>query len=129
MALQRIALAMRAVLAGSADPTGFGQSFTPRAGYRGLKSTSFKRQFGMMTTPESLAGDSAQFSTWLTTLLAKLLRWPGIHVNDQGFEWPREFTFKNVSELVNKRLNVLKENYCQSSGMPGLPGACIPRLE
>ncbi|KAA0876571.1 RNA-directed DNA polymerase [Nitrincola tapanii] len=126
MKLQRIALAMRAVLAGSADPTGFGQSFTPRTGYRGLKSTSFKRQFGMMTTPEALAGEAAQFSTWLSTLLAKLLRWPGIHVNDQGFEWPREYTFKNVSELVNKRLNVLKENYCQSSGMPGLPELVYP---
>lgn len=126
MKLQRIALAMRAVLAGSTDPTGFGQSFTPRTGYRGLKSTSFKRQFGMMTTPEALAGEAAQFSTWLSTLLAKLLRWPGIHVNDQGFEWPREYTFKNVSELVNKRLNVLKENYCQSSGMPGLPELVYP---
>jgi hypothetical protein len=126
MILQRIALAMRAVLAGSADPTGFGQSFTPRTGYRGLKSTSFKRQFGMMTTPEALAGEAAQFSTWLSTLLAKLLRWPGIHVNDQGFEWPREFTFKNVSELVKKRLEVLKENYCQSSCMPGLPELITP---
>lgn len=126
MILQRIALAMRAVLAGSADPTGFGQSFAPRIGYRGLKSTSFKRQFGMMTTPEALAGEAAQFSTWLSTLLAKLLRWPGIHVNDQGFEWPREFTFKNVSELVNKRLDVLKAYYCQSSGMPGLPELITP---
>lgn len=76
MKLQRIALAMRAVLTGSADPTGFGQSLTPRVGYRGLKSTSFKRQFGMMTTQESLAGEAAQFSAWLSTLLAKLLRWP-----------------------------------------------------
>lgn len=126
MKLQRIALAMRAVLAGSADPTGFGQSLTPRVGYRGLKSTSFKRQFGMMTTPESLSGEAAQFSTWLSTLLAKLLRWPGIHVNDQGFDWPREFTFNSVSELVNKRLEVLKANYCQSSGMPGLPELITP---
>ncbi|APR66407.1 hypothetical protein CN03_05315 [Thalassolituus oleivorans] len=126
MKLQRIALAMRAVLSGSADPTGFGQSFTPRAGYRGLKSTSFKRQFGMMTTPESLAGEAAQFSSWLSTLLAKLLRWPGIHVNDQSFEWPREYTFKNVRELVSNRLKVLKENYCQSSGMPGLPELITP---
>ncbi|MFP6844493.1 MAG: RNA-directed DNA polymerase [Thalassolituus sp.] len=126
MILQRIALAMRAVLAGSADPTGFGQSFTPKVGYRGLKSTSFKRQFGMMTTPEALASEAAQFSTWLSTLLAKLLRWPGIHVNDQGFEWPREFTFKNVSELVNRRLDVLKAYYCQSSGMPGLPELITP---
>tara|TARA_R110001583_G_scaffold78533_3_gene212816 strand:- start:1089 stop:5075 length:3987 start_codon:yes stop_codon:yes gene_type:complete len=126
MLLQRIALALRAVLAGSADPTGFGQSFVPRAGYRGLKSTSFKRQFGMMTTPESLAGEGAQFSTWLTTLLSKLLRWPGIHVNDQSFDWPREFTFASVKDLIKKRLELLKAAYCQLSEMPVLPELVSP---
>lgn len=124
--LQRIALAIRAVLAGSADPTGFGQSYASRAGYSGLKTTSFKRQFGMMTTPESLAGEAAQFSTWLSTLLAKLLRWPGIHVNEQGFDWPREFTFNNVKDLINKRLGLLKQAYCQLSEMPMLPELISP---
>lgn len=126
MLLQRIALAIRAVLAGSADPTGFGKAFAPRAGYRGLKSTSFKRQLGLMTTPESLAGESAEFSNWLATLLAKLLRWPGIHVNDQGFDWPREFTFKIVRELITNRLEVLKKYYCKLSGMPVLPELIFP---
>ncbi|WP_028295185.1 RNA-directed DNA polymerase [Oceanobacter kriegii] len=127
--LQRVALAMRAVLAGSADPTGFGQSFTPRAGYRGVKSTSFKRQLGMMTTPESLAGEAAQFSTWLSTLLAKLLRWPGIHVNDQGFDWPRELTKDAVRDLVINRLTELKASYCQLSEMPVLPELIRPDWE
>lgn len=129
MQLQRVALAMRAVLAGSADPTGFGQSFTPRAGYRGVKSTSFKRQFGMMTTPESLAGEAAQFSSWLSTLLAKLLRWPGIHVNDQGFDWPRELTKSAVTDLINNRLKELKASYCQLSEMPVLPELITPDWE
>lgn len=124
--LQKISLAMRAVLAGSADPTGFGQSITPRTGYRGIKSTSFKRQFGMMTSPESLAGEQAQFSAWLTTLLSKLLRWPGIHVNDQGFKWPREFTLENVKKLIEERLSELKKSYCRLSSMPGLPELVTP---
>lgn len=124
--LQRIALAVRAVLAGDADPTGFGKSFHPRPGYRGLKSTSFKRQLGLMTTPESLVGDNAQFSSWLATLLAKLLRWPGIHVNDQGFSWPEVFTFKIVRELITDRLKELKDYYCQLSGMPVLPELISP---
>jgi len=126
MLLQRIALAMRAVVAGSADPTGFSQAFAPRAGYRGLKTTSFKRQLGLMTTPESLAGENAQFSNWLATLLAKLLRWPGIHVNEQGFEWPKEFTFKIVRELLIKRLEELRCSYCKLSGMPVLPELISP---
>lgn len=127
--LQKIALAMRALLSGSSDPTGFGQLFTPRPGYRGIKSTSFKRQFGMMTTPESLVGENAQFSGWLTTLLAKLLRWPGIHVNDQGFDWPIALTLVAVKKLIEDRLVVLKKNYCQLSRMPGLPELITPKWD
>ena len=128
--LQRVALCLRAVLAGSSDPTGFGQSHTPRVGYRGLKSTQFKRQFGLITTPESLAGEGAQFSGWLTTLLAKLLRWPGVHVNDQGYEWPnQDLTIDNVSKLVEERLEKLKNNYCQLSGMPGLTELVTPNWD
>lgn len=124
--LQRVALCIRSVLSGAADPTGFGISHQPRTGYRGLKSTQYKRQLGMMTTPESLAGEGAQCSAWLTTLLAKLLRWPGIHVNAQGFEWPTKLTIENVEKLVNERLAYLKQNYCQLSGMPGLPELIQP---
>jgi|GEM_PF-579121 len=124
--LQRVALCIRSALSGAADPTGFGVSITPRTGYRGLKSTQYKRQLGMMTTPESLAGEGAQCSAWLTTLLAKLLRWPGIHVNEQGFEWPIEFTLESVKKLVNERLENLKQYYCQLSGMPGLPELIQP---
>lgn len=124
--LQRVTLCIRSVLSGAADPTGFGISRHPRTGYRGLKSTQYKRQLGMMTTPESLAGEGAQCSAWLTTLLAKLLRWPGIHVNAQGFEWPTKLTIENVEKLVNERLAYLKQNYCQLSGMPGLPELIQP---
>lgn len=127
--LQRIALCLRAVLAGSGDPTGFGLSLTPRAGYRGLKTTQFKRQIGLLTTPESLAGEAAQFSGWLTTLLSKLLKWPGIRVNDQGYAWPSELTIENVSGLVEERLNKLKSYYCQQSRMPGLPELVSPNWD
>lgn len=127
--LQRIALCLRAVLAGNEDPTGFGQSHPPRAGYRGLKSTRFKRQIGLMTTPESLTGDNAQFSGWLTTLLSKLLKWPGIRVNDLGFEWPSEFSVENVKALVEERLDKLKKSYCRLSEMPSVTELVTPSWE
>lgn len=127
--LQRIALCLRAVLAGSGDPTGFGQSLSPRTGYRGLKTTVYKRQIGLMTTPESLVGEAAQFSGWLTTLLSKLLKWPGIRINDQGYVWPTEFTIENVRKLVEARLAKLKSCYCQQSGMPGLPELISPNWD
>lgn len=118
--LQRIAFCLRAVLAGSEDPTSFGRSFLTKAGYRGLKSTQYKRQIGLMTTPEALAGESAEFSAWLTTLLSKLLRWPGIRVNDQGYDWPLELTLVAVKKLVDERLALLKRNYCELSRTPSL---------
>lgn len=127
--LQRIALCIRAVLQGSGDPTGFGQSIAPRAGYRGLKTTQFKRQIGMLTTPESLAGEAAPFSGWLTTLLSKLLKWPGIRVNDQGYSWPKKLTVESARKLVEERLFKLKECYCQQSRMPGLPELISPNWE
>lgn len=124
--LQRIALCLRAVLAGSGDPTGFGQTITPRPGYRGLKSSQYKRQIGMLTTPESLVGESAEFSGWLTTLLSKLLRWPGIRINDQGYLWPTELSVENVTKLVKERLKKLEDLYCRQSRIPGLPELVSP---
>lgn len=124
--LQRVALCLRAVLQGSGDPTGFGQTLLPRTGYRGLKTTQFKRQIGLLTTPESLAGEAAPFSGWLTTLLSKLLRWPGIRVNDQGYPWPITLTVESVKKLIEDRLTKLKDCYCQQSQMPGLPEVVSP---
>ncbi|MBE0508482.1 MAG: hypothetical protein IBX50_17480 [Marinospirillum sp.] len=124
--LQKVALCIRAALAGSDDPTGFGVSSTPRAGYRGLKSTQFKRQLGLYTTPESLAGESAAFSSWITTLVSKLLKWPGIHINDQGFLWPYEMTLGAVQKLLEDRLKELKKIYCKLSAIPGLSEKITP---
>lgn len=115
--LQHIALVIRAALSSSADVTGLGQAVEPKIGYRGVKSTQYKRQFGLYTTPQSLAGETAAFSSWLTTLLSKLLKWPGIRINDQAVDWP-ELTLENVTKLVKERLEKLKTHYCQLSQMP-----------
>lgn len=118
--LRLIAFVIRAALASSKDVTGFGNSYAAKAGYRGLKSTQFKRQIGLFTTPESLAGEGAQVSGWLTTLITKLLKWPGIRVNEQGYDWPIELSIKNVEKLLKERQENLKQSYCQLSGIPAL---------
>jgi hypothetical protein len=61
----------------------------------------------MMTTPESIAGENSQVSGWLTTLLSKLLAWPGISVGDNGYQWPAIFTVDAVRKLVDARLSKL----------------------
>lgn len=118
--LRKIAFVIRAALASSKDTTGFGVSNTPKEGYRGIKSTQEKRKIGLYTTPESLAGEGAQVSSWLTTLLTKLLRWPGVRANNQGYTWPNELGFNSVKKLLEERMRSLKVNYCQLSNMPSL---------
>lgn len=129
MALRKIAFVIRAALASSKDVTGFGVGYQPKAGYRGLKSTRSKRQIGLYTTPEALAGEGAKVSGWLTTLLTKLLRWPGIRVNEQGYSWPIKLGFKEVKKLLEKRLEELKNSYCQLSEIPTLPELISPKWE
>ncbi len=124
--LQRIGFCVRAALAGSGDATGFGVKITPKVGYRGIKTSHFKRQLGLLTTPESLIGEAAQFSGWLATLLSKLLRWPGIRVNDQGYEWPAEINANTVLKLIQQRLSLLRVYYCKQSRIPGLPELITP---
>ncbi|NLW06033.1 MAG: hypothetical protein GX029_12545, partial [Pseudomonadaceae bacterium] len=129
LALRKVAFVIRAALASSKDTTGFGVSISPKAGYRGLKSTLAKRQIGLYTTPESLAGEGAQTSGWLTTLLTKLLRWPGIRANEQGYKWPEILGINDVEKLLKERLELLKTNYCQLSQMPTLPELVSPHWE
>ncbi|MBU1465765.1 MAG: hypothetical protein KJ609_11860 [Gammaproteobacteria bacterium] len=110
----------RAALVGSQDWTAFGQTFDSRVGYRGIRTSAFKRQLGLMTTPESISGVGAQVSGWLTGLISKLLKWPGISVNDHGYKWPALWTVDAVAKLVSERLALLKQAYCTLSGMPSL---------
>lgn len=119
-ALQRAAICVRSALIGNIDWSGFSSSIEAKTGYRGIKTSSEKRALGMMNTPHSIAGESAQISHWLTTLLSKLLIWPGISVNDQGYDWPLRWTINSVKKLVENRLSELKLIYCKLTAMPGL---------
>jgi hypothetical protein len=119
-ALQRIAICTRSALIGNIDWSGFNSSIEAKNGYRGIKTSSEKRSLGMMNTPYSIGGESAQISHWLTTLLSKLLIWPGISVNGQGYDWPVTWTIDSVKKLVENRLNELKSKYCKQTAMPGL---------
>lgn len=111
---------IRAALVGGQDWTSFGQTFDAKVGYRGIRTSAYKRQLGLMTTPESISGVGAQVSGWITGLISKLLKWPGISVNDHGYKWPSLWSVEVVTKLVDERLKLLKEAYCTLSGMPSL---------
>ncbi|MFC5080614.1 Reverse transcriptase (RNA-dependent DNA polymerase) [Vibrio thalassae] len=118
--LRNVGEFIRAVLVGNQDWTSFGLSVVPKPGYRGIRSSFYKRQLGLMTSPESISGVGSQVSGWLTGLLSKLLKWPGIRVNDHGYDWPIIWSVSAVKQLVNARLHELKTAYCTQSGIPSL---------
>lgn len=119
-AIQKIAICARSALVGNVDWSGFGSSITAKLGYRGIKTSPDKRTLGMMNTPQAIAGESAQVSHWLTTLISKLLIWPGINVNDQGYTWPNRWTITSFKNLIVQRLSTLEKMYCRHSTMPSL---------
>ncbi|WP_318403992.1 RNA-directed DNA polymerase [Photobacterium leiognathi] len=119
-AIQKIAICARTALVGNLDWSGFGSSIPTKLGYRGIKTSQDKRSLGMMNTPQSIFGESAQVSHWLTTLISKLLIWPGINVNDQGYTWPNQWTINSVKNLIDQRLSILEKMYCTHSKMPSL---------
>ncbi len=107
--LQKIAICARSALVGNIDWSGFGSSITAKLGYRGIKTSPDKRTLGMMNTPQAIVGESAQVSHWLTTLISKLLIWPGINVNDQGYIWPNQWTIASFKNLIVQRLSTLEK--------------------
>lgn len=46
--------------------------------YSGLRSTWFKRRFGLLNSGRGLLDEPAPVSPWLSSLLSTLLQWPGV---------------------------------------------------
>jgi len=116
--LYRIGTFLRCCLLGSVDWSAANSAFTDEAGYFGLKTSFYKRQLGMMHSPEALNGDQAPMSSWLTGLLFHLLQWPGVKLHDGGYSWPSQWNLKSLKELIEKRIEYQKRFFCQSSGIP-----------
>lgn len=127
--LRKIAIVIRAALSGSLDGTGYGQPKERKKGYSGLTASLARREISLYTSPEALAGEGAPVSGWLTTLLSRLLRWPGIRVNDQGYTWPQKLNLQTVKRLLQTRLDKLRSDYCQLSQMPILTELITPEWE
>ncbi|MFT7158016.1 MAG: hypothetical protein ACI8Q1_003042 [Parvicella sp.] len=117
--LYRIGTFLRCCLLGSVDWSATNSAFTDQAGYFGLKTSFYKRQLGMMHSPEAINGEQAPMSSWLTGLLFHLLQWPGVKLHDGGYSWPTQWNLKSLKELIKKRIEYQKRFYCHNSGIPG----------
>lgn len=70
---------LRAALTGEFDFTSRRFLVTEDVGrYSGLKSTWFKRRFGLFNSGSGLLDEPGPISPWLSGLLSTLLQWPGV---------------------------------------------------
>ena len=70
---------LRAALTGEFDFTSRRFLVTEEVGrYTGLRSTWFKRRFGLLNSGRGLLDEPGPVSPWLSGLLSTLLQWPGV---------------------------------------------------
>lgn len=70
---------LRSALTGEFDFTSRRYLVTEEVGrYSGLRSTWFKRRFGLLNSGRGLLDEPAPVSPWLSSLLSTLLQWPGV---------------------------------------------------
>lgn len=70
---------LRSALTGEFDFTSRRFLVTEEVGrYSGLRSTWFKRRFGLMNSGRGLLDEPGPVSPWLSGLLSTLLQWPGV---------------------------------------------------
>ncbi|MBC5782310.1 RNA-directed DNA polymerase [Ramlibacter sp. USB13] len=85
--------------------------------YQGITSTWQKRRIGLLNTGNALRGSEFALTPWISELLLRLLRWPGI-----AQRTPRlvgEFTtFEQLHSIVKDRLQSQLAIYGRSSGVP-----------
>lgn len=70
---------LRSALTGEYDFTSRRYLITEEVGrYSGLRSTWFKRRFGLLNSGQGLLDEPGPVSPWLSSLLSTLLQWPGV---------------------------------------------------
>jgi len=118
--LYAIGCLLRASAIGSCDFTASQVLFRQEIGdaYVGLKSSWYKRRMGMMHSPESLVGEAAPMSGWITELLFILLQWPGLDTESWEQQWPADLSLATLKPILEGRLEHQLRLYGIASDMP-----------
>lgn len=89
------------------------------SGYTGLRSTWFKRRFGMLNSGQGLLDEPGPVSPWLSSFLSALLQWPG--VDSPSTEAAMATNVRTPDELLafmNHRISVQRALFGERSGTP-----------
>ncbi|MEM8130040.1 reverse transcriptase domain-containing protein [Morganella morganii subsp. sibonii] len=116
--LYYIGMFIRSCLLGSVDWSGSTINQSDRPAYRGIKSNMLKRQIGMMHSPEAFGDSKSPMSDWLSTLLFKLLQWPGVESTDSTYSWPSVWDLHELEKCINSRIELQALSFCELSNIP-----------
>jgi hypothetical protein len=111
---------LRSAVTGEFDFTSRHYLVTEEVGqYTGLRSTWFKRRFGLLNAAGGLVDEPAPVSPWLSGLLSTLLRWPGVefranHIAKAGEARTRE----ELLTLIEERISYQRLLYGPRSNSP-----------
>ena len=84
--------------------------------YYGIKTTWYRRQFGMFMGRSWLGTSDIPISPWITELISILLTWPGQEIRSSfGIHFK---TLNEFKKLINERVKILTQTYAKHSLLP-----------
>lgn len=125
----RLGSLLRSALTGVPDYTlnSPNSSKSEKLGYRPLRSNWLKRRYGMFNGRTSFGPAWKPISTWLGSLLNRLLRWPGFPKVDIEFDLQDSFDDAMLVTALKQRAEKLLDSYGKSSSLPVL-SIRVPKL-
>jgi len=111
---------LRSALTGEFDFTSRRYLITEEVGrYSGLRSTWFKRRFGLLNSGRGLLDEPGPVSPWLSSLLSTLLQWPGVEFRVNAASAAADVrAASELLTLVQKRIEVQRSLFGRRSKTP-----------
>lgn len=111
---------LRSAITGEFDFTSRRFLVTEEVGrYNGLRSTWFKRRFGLLNTGRGLLDEPGPVSPWLSGLLSTLLQWPGVEFRAySAADAGHVRTAAELLTLIQERIAVQRGLFGPRSKMP-----------
>lgn len=111
---------LRSALTGEFDFTTRRYLVTEEVGrYSGLRSTWFKRRFGLLNSGRGLLDEPGPISPWLSSLLSTLLQWPGVEFRASAASAAGDVrTAAELLALVQERIAVQRGLFGRRSKTP-----------
>jgi hypothetical protein len=124
-----LGMLLRVLLTGIPDYTLDERSLRSRSQvvYRAYRSSWLRRRYGMYNGRNAFGPPWIPISSWLGSLLNRLLEWPGFPEFEVEFHLPDLFNDRDLTRVLLDRKRVLESLYGRSCQMPLLP-VIVPKV-